>query len=202
MIRTQITNRASKGFTFVELSIVVAIIAILAAIAVPTFLEAKTRAAVSRSKSELALLNMAVNSYRLEEGTYPLNATPGKVDLWDLKVLTTPVVYLSRLPMDTLTTQEARGEKHARALNPIPYHYYNALQHDPQEGLRFLHPETNTHLPGFAAALLWGYGPASALRADPGEAVTQIHPEGEVQILPYDPTNGTTSAGDIYQTVP
>ncbi|MEO8376090.1 MAG: prepilin-type N-terminal cleavage/methylation domain-containing protein [Candidatus Sumerlaeota bacterium] len=55
-----------SGFTLIELLIVVAIIAILAAIAVPNFLEAQTRAKVSRVKADMRSVATAVESYRVD----------------------------------------------------------------------------------------------------------------------------------------
>lgn len=60
-----------RGFTLIELLIVVAIIAILAAIAVPNFLEAQTRAKVSRAKSDLRTLATALEAYRVDGNNYP-----------------------------------------------------------------------------------------------------------------------------------
>ncbi len=64
-------RRLSGGFTLIELLIVVAIIAILAAIAVPNFLEAQTRAKVSRVKSDMRTVATALESYRVDGNKYP-----------------------------------------------------------------------------------------------------------------------------------
>src|SRR5688500_17758023 len=56
------------GFTLIELLIVVAIIAVLAAIAVPNFLEAQTRSKVSRAKADLVTVCRAMDVYLLDNG--------------------------------------------------------------------------------------------------------------------------------------
>lgn len=60
-----------RGFTLIELLIVVAIIAILAAIAVPNFLEAQTRTKVSRVKNDLRAIATGIESYRIDHNSYP-----------------------------------------------------------------------------------------------------------------------------------
>ena len=59
-------TREARAFTLIELLIVVAIIAILAAIAVPNFLEAQVRAKVSRVKSDMRSLATAIETYRID----------------------------------------------------------------------------------------------------------------------------------------
>src|ERR1700692_343176 len=54
------------GFTLVEIMIVVAIIALLAAIAVPGFLRARKRAQASRVLNDLRLIDSAVDQYAIE----------------------------------------------------------------------------------------------------------------------------------------
>ena len=61
-----------RGFTLIELLIVVAIIAILAAIAVPNFLEAQTRSKVSRVKSDMRTIATGLESYQVDYNRYPL----------------------------------------------------------------------------------------------------------------------------------
>ncbi len=60
-----------KGFTLIELLIVVAIIAILAAIAIPNFLQAQTRAKVSRAESDMRSIATAIESYYIDHNMYP-----------------------------------------------------------------------------------------------------------------------------------
>lgn len=60
-----------KAFTLIELLIVVAIIAILAAIAVPNFLEAQVRAKVSRAVSDMRTLTTGIEVYFTDHNKYP-----------------------------------------------------------------------------------------------------------------------------------
>jgi len=59
-------NKRHGGFTLVEIMIVVAIIALLAAIAVPGFLRARKRAQASRILNDLRLIDAAVDQYAIE----------------------------------------------------------------------------------------------------------------------------------------
>ena len=54
------------GFTLVEIMIVVAIIALLAAIAVPGFLRARKRSQASKILNDLRMINGAVDQYAIE----------------------------------------------------------------------------------------------------------------------------------------
>ena len=59
-------NSRRGGFTLVEIMIVVAIIALLAAIAVPGFLRARKRSQASRIINDLRLIDSAVDQYAIE----------------------------------------------------------------------------------------------------------------------------------------
>ena len=59
-------QKLKKGFTLVEIMIVVAIIALLAAIAVPSFMNARTKSMQSSCQNNLRLIDGAMQQYALD----------------------------------------------------------------------------------------------------------------------------------------
>src|SRR5436305_14044506 len=59
-------NKRRGGFTLIEIMVVVAIIALLAAVAVPGFLRARKRSQASRVLNDLRSIDSAVDQYALE----------------------------------------------------------------------------------------------------------------------------------------
>jgi type II secretion system protein G len=111
------TKRFRGGFTLIELLIVVAIIGILAAIAVPNFLNAQIRAKVSRATADMKTIESAFEMYRIDWNAYPPAAqprVPGWYDAWcpnEVRFyrMTTPVAYLSSIPRDPFTSKSSES---------------------------------------------------------------------------------------------
>lgn len=186
----------NRGFTLIELLVVVAIIAILAAIAVPNFLSAQTRAKVSRARADLRTVVLAIESYRVDNNSYPTyhySLSPdsqlefhlggmvtgfGQSPPFDgANPITTPVAYLASMPEDPFAAQLA-GPAQVREYLYVNWNY--ALERavpNQQLGEAF---ERAREV--YGAYRLHSRGP-DRFGPDSG--------------LPYDPTNGTVSSGDI-----
>jgi len=77
---SKLIRKSNKGFTLIELMIVVAIIGILAAIAIPNFLRFQLKAKSSEGKVNIAAIRTAQESYLAEFGTYvPAAVSPAAV---------------------------------------------------------------------------------------------------------------------------
>ena len=87
--------RTPNAFTLIELLIVVAIIGILAAIAVPNFFNAQTRAKLARVQSDLRSVEVALEAYRIDNNKYPYPFTRPPNRLMNVWELTTPVAYMT-----------------------------------------------------------------------------------------------------------
>ncbi len=90
-------KKGKVGFTLIELLIVVAIIGILAAIAVPNFINARLRALVARVYSEEKSVNSAYLMYRMDNQSWPPHIDG---DIAQHRFVTTPIAYLSTSLVD------------------------------------------------------------------------------------------------------
>ena len=180
-------SRTSKGFTLIELLVVVAIIGILAAIAVPNFLNAQLRAKIAATQTDLRNFVDAMQQYHLDNNSYhmhrggPLQHFP----------LTTPVAYLSGFMPDRFQ------------LGPNV-----ALAFEKPDG--FEATQTFYHwIPWESHTNLWsGSGPIGhpmvreAQRIPNGGLVDGWGPAGIRGGPPYEPSNGLMSRGGFFKRVP
>ena len=197
-----------RAFTLIELLIVVAIIAILAAIAVPNFLEAQVRSKVSRVKADMRTLATGLESYAVDTNHYPFDwADDVSFPYYINKGLTTPIAYVTNGAR--LEDVFAEGVQ-SQANNQI------------RERFRYR---------AFTEEYLSGGAPGSPFQSLPGpdapgmQVAQDVHgawflsskgPDGSTLPLPtgfsdgnnqtdwlwlrYDPTNGTISTGTIIRS--
>lgn len=178
----------------------VAIIAILAAIAVPNFLEAQVRAKTARVKSDLRSLSTAVEAYVVDANHYPPGC-PGDL-VKNLSRITTPVAYLTSVAMsDPFKPLSNNTVNHSESY--IWYNYKGPGMYDAsQPELGELCSESVAAWGNSASApamyLLSSFGPDRLF--DRLVAAAAEVQQGTRQLVPnhfYDPTNGTISVGDL-----
>lgn len=178
----------ARAFTYIELLTVVAIVMSLAAIAVPNFLEAQTRAKVSASKANLSTTLIALEAYRTENHCYPYSGN----HFTNLKVLTTPVPFMTEQHYDVMSAPAVNPEHPDYEFNNTHYRYICATDDWTPEGVLVYDEASAPLFPAYGRCLIWGYGPH--MHSSP----TAIGEDGVITATAYDPTNGTISRGDIY----
>ena len=184
-----------KAFTLIELLIVVAIISVLAAIAVPNYMESQTRAKVCRAKADMRSLAIAIEMYALDQEAYPTPSDNGGLvslqsggpgsdaNSW-LAVglpatLTTPVAYVTSLLTDPFAAPMDSQDDYYRYTSRS---FVQSVRGDVKPLIDYVIQLYNPYDPGVKFLLL-SKGPDQDLDcSDPNL---------------YDPTNGTLSGGDI-----
>ena len=174
-----------KGFTLIELLIVVAIIAILAAIAIPNFLEAQVRAKVSRTKADMRTATTAIEAYFVDHNKY---APMTHVTSWRYDQdttdgylrfnLTTPIAYM--------TSKDLRD----------PFGFQDKSRND----IEFYSYQVPRYYLAHGGGAYW----TKVLESYYGEwRMCSVGPDRSyypLQDHTYDPTNGTVSAGNIWRS--
>jgi len=197
-----------KSFTLIELLIVVAIIGILAAIAVPNFMNARLRAVIARVQGDIKALSSAVEMYAVDHGAYPddgqVTGIPWWANNWHL---TSPVAYISRIPTDPFlentvaggttmglknywyTSYDGYGLMRSPGRNPAVGNRKNVRLYDPpRQNFRFAFIS-----PGPDGCWEWDRG--NGVQGSPNYPYL-----GDVYY--YDMSNGLISQGDLYSYGP
>ncbi len=208
-----------SAFTLIELLIVVAIIAILAAIAVPNFLEAQTRAKVSRVKNDLRALATGIEAYTIDWNVPPPEARGGAAGVFGPRTidgktgqtgilsvsLSTPVAYLTSSDLrDVFFTNDAGARPDVQLFTYKAYKWEwpsnkPGPAKDDSQPISF---NEAANLSGsrfkeiYGQWRLFSVGPDRDWDNDPTNAKGAFAPVSSVG-LPYDPTNGTVSVGSV-----
>lgn len=213
-----VVTSESRAFTLIELLIVVAIIAILAAIAVPNFLEAQTRAKVARVTADMRTMETGIETYRVDNNKVPVrhsnydvaNGTPDYVPDADtkisdpansnarvgLKMITTPISYLANIPPDVFNTPIRE------VLDTYPGTSMALDYWDEEQVKAFRGNYSFRNQPGKQGFALLSVGPDKYIglnrpgRKYPTESGIAIR--NTIRFF-YDPTNGTSSYGNVYR---
>lgn len=199
---------ARSGLLMVEIALVVVLVAIFALVALPNYLENRTRTNLAGARSDLRHLDLALQAYVADYQAEPRTDVPGgpspAYSSWwgySAHLLTTPTAYLATLPVEPFTDQinyamwRAMDTKHNNARNQ-PYIYIRNT-YIPWTWLPGQVCSNNPNLPkigipsqfhdlaGRSAWIFYSCGPDGL--------------GGTVWATPefYDPSNGTASFGDI-----
>lgn len=174
--------RLSAGFTLIELLVVVAIIAILSTIALPNFLEAQTRSKVARVKNDLRTMATALETYAADNRCYPPSGPLLDPRFRRFKPLTTPIPYLSKIPLDPFESIDPNGIAHWRT----GLYAYGAM---PLENASRWIVGSDGPDRQMDTVDMWAY--TGYIKERFFSNVDGFH------TIIYDPTNGSVSRGDV-----
>ncbi|MCX7020486.1 MAG: prepilin-type N-terminal cleavage/methylation domain-containing protein [Candidatus Sumerlaeota bacterium] len=196
--------RNRLAFTLLELLIVVAIIAVLAAIAVPNFNESSIRAKAARARADMKTIATAIELYRTDNTSYPppYGVVVEGRDSW--AVLSTPCAYLSTAR--TVDPFAKRGGMIAQVTYTYePVNNRNQIIESSAQPPNSVAPE--------GQSIVWWWVASRGPDSQYGFKSPALDPEADIRVkfhesddhpdawlsVVYDPTNGPASLGNLYR---
>jgi len=181
--------KRQTAFTLIELLIVVAIIGILAAIAVPNFLNAQIRAKIARAKGDLRSVQTALEMYRVDNNVYMMGPS-GLAEtigsnfegdrVW--RQLTTPIAYLPGFLRDPFSPRDVENNPGAAGrFFPLRLYQYRNISEDLKYGYQGDPDPRGIWVSRTSGPDGWFISSPSRLYRD----------------MAYSSTNGLNSVGDI-----
>jgi prepilin-type N-terminal cleavage/methylation domain-containing protein len=193
-MRSALPTVPIRAFTLLELMIVVAIIAVLAAISVPNFVEAMHRSRLSRATADMRSILTAMVAYSGDHGELPpVEVTAPLLSQRPLYRLTTPIAYIVSIPADTFFFGVDPADN-----DPVdPAYAYQRLDYLYELGLM---PgelrDAEEHL-----FLITSRGPDGDFDSNDSQMGGLLWDYlNDAHHASYDPTNGTTSSGDLWRS--
>jgi type II secretion system protein G len=200
----------ARAFTYIELMVVVSMIAILAAIGVPNFLEAQTRSKIARARADMSVLLAALEDYRLDWRDYPPNLPWMQAMLASPEGVATPAPAspeglppLAPAPAGVFNDAFSFQTPLYRLTTPVQY--IGEIPSDPFFQSRawggrgpLLYADWSD-LPEIERLIEpnAGAAPIALLSAGPDCELDTAYPS-PANFVPYDATNGTVSGGDLH----
>lgn len=214
MVKAHFQRMKQIGFTLIELLIVIAIILILIAIALPNFLEAQTRAKVTAARGGLRTIQIGFESYFIDYNQYPTShrfsylygTNPPNIDGSDMRLLTTPIAYIKdELPRDPFTNTDP-GAGLGTNLESYFVAYAAFRGADGSTKYADAGPGPYGRVPvKFDSWMAWSHGPDNVAQTGGYRPEQVVITNESLGLLNpgyngtrYSATNGTRSIGDIY----
>lgn len=207
-----------KGFTLVELAVILVVGGVLAASTIPNFIKAEVRAKLAQARADMKEIDLAIHAFELDQGIAPVACAIQNINPEGNPTTEPPY---SPMGVSPGTCGLVLSERFIQLTTPVPYLTQNYVNGDPfapetpeydsydywsvstwKYAFSGNHPNSNApNYSGTVRGALWRLVSAGPDQVQTGGGPSPPYPESNPG-MNYDPTNGIISNGDVVQVGP